>query len=100
MLKRRRKKIGKRGRLMKDIRFAAIVVRAALIISSCSLSSTISDGIYLNSSPVQGYETNPGIYQMEFLDGFLYLTDTESGRIWKKADDEESQWIELPHINE
>lgn len=88
---------------MKDIRFAATVVGVALIISSCSLSTAISNGIDRNTEATfqtAPYENGSGIYQVEVVEGFLYLTDTESGRVWKKPDDEESQWVELPHFND
>lgn len=88
---------------MKDIRFAAVVVGVALIISSCSVSNAISNGVDRNAQAVVNsapYQSGAGIYQMEVVEGFLYLTDTETGTVWKKPDDDESQWKQLPHYRD
>lgn len=37
-------------------------------------------------------------YELVVRDGIIYLSDTITGRVWKKADSPESKWEEIDYV--
>ncbi|WP_099364195.1 hypothetical protein [Fredinandcohnia onubensis] len=81
--------------------FSVVIMSFSIIVASKFISEAINNvghGILVSNT------TTPsnGNYELLVNDGWVYLIDTNSGQVWKKADndDPESKWEEVRHFTE
>ena len=87
---------------------SSIIIGGTLIFSSIKISNSIEfAGNNITSSnfhmanTLTGDETAEN-YELIVIDGWLYLCNSVSGQIWKKADNDnpDETWIVVKHIGE
>jgi len=84
--------------MMKDIRFAATLLGVAVLIGSCTISNSVSNDYVKTINDLNNNAANETNFELTVDNGFLYMTDTASGEVWKKPDDDSSSWVLLPYL--
>ena len=81
--------------------FSVVIMAISIIIASKSISEAINNvghGLVVSNTNTSSTEN----YELLVNDGWMYLIDTNSGQVWKKADndDPESKWQVVKHYTE
>ena len=74
---------------------AVIILSISIIFAASMLSNAIADAGYSMSSQSNSHSRNyysVENFELVVSDGWLYLYETNTGRVWKKADDPEAKW--------
>ena len=74
--------------------FLGICILVAGEMISDGLITIAERSVHMDDTSIGNNES----YELVVQDGFLYLTDTISGTVWKKADNPEAKWKELDYI--
>ncbi|MEH7385430.1 hypothetical protein V7147_08485 [Bacillus sp. JJ1521] len=83
--------------------FSVVILSISIIIASKYISDAINNvGIGLSGSISNTSTYSNENYELVVNDGWMYLIDTNSGTIWKKADndDPDSKWEVVKHFTE
>lgn len=72
---------------------AVIILSISIIFAASMLSNAIADAGYSMSSQSNSHNYNSvGNFELVVSDGWLYLYETNTGRVWKKVDNPEAKW--------
>ncbi|MEH7387756.1 hypothetical protein V7147_20500 [Bacillus sp. JJ1521] len=80
---------------------SVVIFSISIIIASKSISDAINN-VGLGLSDSNSSLTSNENYELIVSNGWMYLFETNSGQIWKKADndDQDSKWEVVKHFTE
>lgn len=83
--------------------FSSIIIGGSLMYGTTKISNSIDNaGMQIANSNFQMDDSINGNYELVVIDGWLYLYDSTSGQIWKKADNDnpDETWETVKYFGE
>ncbi|MEH7380963.1 hypothetical protein V7138_10820 [Bacillus sp. JJ1533] len=79
--------------------FSVVILSISIIIASKTISDAINNVGLSVPNPSTSSNEN---YELIVTDGWMYLVETNSGQVWKKAnnDDPEYKWEAVKHFTD
>lgn len=80
-----------------------VILSISILVAASLISNAINNAgwdLSSNLSTINMTDSVSENYELLVNEGWLYLYDTTTGQVWKKADDPNATWEEVKHFTE